>query len=126
MDNNKKFMFLKTEKAQPEKVKNSEYPALYAGMLSIPAVAEYVRTHKPSSNLNYRLTFEQMVENANKQNPPRSPEELEANFGRIMLTLGGKPYKPGEFTPKFKGHSVWGILNGYVVTQYNAKVSQGS
>ncbi len=127
MANNKIFMFLKREKQAGglRKLTDKDYPMYFRKIQSIPVVADWIKNNPPSPNLDYKLPFEKMVEVATANAPADSmtPDMIEKIFGTIVKMLGGHPYEKGVAIPKFEGYSVWGILNGYRVTQYNAKVA---
>lgn len=128
MVNNKFFVFLKTEKqaGSPKALTDKDYPIMFQKVQSIPVVAEWVRNNPPNPNLDYKLPFQEMVNLVNSKVPKESmtPELMEANFGKVVKMLGGKPFEKGVKMPMFQGHAIWGIVNGYYVTKYNAEVAR--
>lgn len=90
------------------------------------AVTAFMRTHKPSNTLKYKLTFQSMVDALFLGYPEsfQTADGLDRAWRQVIGMLGGYQYVPGTKVPMENGVNVMGEMNKMLIQNYDAEVAK--
>ncbi len=91
-----------------------------------PAVSAFMKTHKPSNSLKYKMTFQSMVDATFLSYPAsaQTPDGLDRAWRTVIGMLGGYQYVMGTKVPMEDGVNIMGEMNKMLIQNYDAEVAK--